>query len=421
VRPEIIKSNAPAPLANYSEAYRVGHLVFTAGQVANDYVTGIPDEARVDPRFPYYGSEIKRQTRYIMENMKRTLAAAGSTLANVVKAQVFMMDMRDFADFDEVWTGYFGDAPPPRTTVGTTGLLGSGPKQRIEIELIAHTDDVDHEVIISGNPRPIANYSEAACVGNLVFTAGQLANDFDSGVPAEARVNPSFPYYGSDIKLQTRFILESYERTLAAADSALGNVVKAQVFLRNLADFNEFDEVWKEYFGDYVPPRTTIATTDLLGSGPDQLVEIDLTAHTNGTAKRVINSANPRPLEHYSEAVVVDGLAFAAGQVASDFTTGVAPEARRNGAFPYYGSDIKLQTSYILDNLTRTFEGAGSSLHQSFKAQVFLTDLTQFSGFDEVWRAKFGDRLPARTTVGTTGLLVKDTLVEVDLIAAVDD
>ena len=92
-------------------------------------------------------------------------------------------------------------------------------------------------------------------------------------------------------------------------------------------------------------------------------------------------------------------------------------EARKHPNFPFYGSDIKLQTDYILKNLVKTFKAAGTSLDNVFKAQVFLMDLNDFAGFDEVWRTYFKSP-PPRTTVGTTGLLVKDTLVEIDLIAA---
>jgi enamine deaminase RidA (YjgF/YER057c/UK114 family) len=106
---------------------------------------------------------------------------------------------------------------------------------------------------------------------------------------------------------------------------------------------------------------------------------------------------------------------FAAGQIASDYKTGVPEQARRHPNFPYYSSDIKLQTRYILDNLKQTFAAAGSSLERVVKAQVFLTDLNNFHAFDEVWKEYFTTP-PPRTTVGTTGLLVKDTLVEIDLI-----
>jgi len=128
-----------------------------------------------------------------------------------------------------------------------------------------------------------------------------------------------------------------------------------------------------------------------------------------------IKSSVPRPLANYTEAFQAGDLVFAAGQLATDFKTGVPPAARTHPNFPYYGSDIKLQTAFILDNLARTFAAAGSSFDDVVKAQVFLTDLNDFNGFDEVWKDRFR-RPPPRTTIGTTGLLVKDARVEIDLI-----
>jgi len=62
-------------------------------------------------------------------------------------------------------------------------------------------------VVKSGAPRPLANYNEAFVVGDLVFAAGQLASDFKEGIPAQARTSENFPYYGSNIELQTAYIL----------------------------------------------------------------------------------------------------------------------------------------------------------------------------------------------------------------------
>ena len=134
-----------------------------------------------------------------------------------------------------------------------------------------------------------------------------------------------------------------------------------------------------------------------------------------GVSIRIIKSGAPRPLANYSEAVVTGDLVFAAGQLASDFKTGVSAEARRHPSFPYYGSDIELQAEYVLTNLAKTFRAAGSSLDHVVKAQVFLTDLNLFHGLDSVWKRHFKTP-PPRTTIGCTGLLVKDTLVEIDLI-----
>jgi enamine deaminase RidA (YjgF/YER057c/UK114 family) len=97
MKPELVQSSAPRPMANYSEAFKVGNLVFAAGQLASDFETGVPSEASINKAFPFYGSEIKQQTRYILDNLRATFEAAGSSLENIVKAQVFMTDMRSIS------------------------------------------------------------------------------------------------------------------------------------------------------------------------------------------------------------------------------------------------------------------------------------------------------------------------------------
>jgi reactive intermediate/imine deaminase len=409
---QVIKSDVPQPLANYSEASLASGLVFAAGQLASDFKTGVPQEARKHPNFPFYGSDIKLQTDYILKNMARTFKAAGTSLDNVIKAQVFLMDLNDFNGFDEVWKQHF-KVPPPRTTIGTTGLLVKDTL--VEIDLIATLPDKPGKVIKSAAPKPLANYSEAMQAGDLIFAAGQLASDFKTGVPATARRGENFPFYGSDIQLQTEFVLENLKKTFEAAGSSLDHVVKAQVFMTNLNDFAGFDQVWKRYF-KVPPPRTTVGTSGLLVR--ETLVEIDLIGYVprSGIKHEVIKSGAPRPLANYSEAFTLGDFVFAAGQIASDYKTGVPTEARKHPNFPFYGSDIKLQATYILNNLKQTFEAAGSSIDNVVKAQVFLTDLKNFAAFDEVWK-EFFKVPPPRTTVGTTGLLVKDALVEIDLIA----
>jgi len=404
----------PRPLANYTPAARAGHLVFAAGQLASDFNEGVAAEARIDPAFPYYGSAIKKQTRYVLENLAQTFNAAGTSLSHVVKAQVFQTDLANFSGFDEVWQEFF-PAPPPRTTIGTTGLLVPGTL--VEIDLIATVPTVAGRAIQSDAPRPLANYSEALVVGDLVFAACQLASDFKTGVPREARRDPAFPYYGSDIKRQTRYVLENLARTFKSAGTSLDRVVKAQVFHTDLNNFFAFDEVWREFF-PMPPPRTTVGTTGLLVK--DTLVEIDLIAALPSARVQQVSVPDiPAPLAHYTPATRVGDFVFAAGQIASDYAAGVPRTARVDPAFPYYGSDIKRQTRYVLENLAKTLNAAGTSLDQVVKAQVFHTDLANFGGFDEVWKEFFATP-PPRTTVGTTGLLVPGTQVEIDLIAAID-
>jgi enamine deaminase RidA (YjgF/YER057c/UK114 family) len=403
----------PLPPAPESPAVRAGNLVFAAGRIASDDRTGIAEEARIDPAFPYYGSSIKKQTRYILKQLAATFEAAGTSLAHAVKAHVFHTDLRNFDAFDEVWREFFPKDPPCRATVGIAGV--PVPGCLVAIELTATTPATPAKVFTSAAPRAPVNYSEVMAAGDLVFAAGQMASDYKTGVPAEAKVDPAFPYYGSDIKRQTRYILNNFATTFAAAGTSLDHAVKAHVYLKDLHDFNGFDEVWKEFFKS-PPPRTTVGVPDLLVR--DALIEIDLIAAKPSAAREIIDVPDiPKPLANYAAGLRVGNLVFAAGALATDFRTAVAPEARIDPAFPYYGSAIKRQTRYILENLAKTFKAAGSSLDRAVKAQVFLTDLADFNGFDEVWRSFFPVP-PPRTVLQTTGLLIKDNLIEIDLIAA---
>jgi enamine deaminase RidA (YjgF/YER057c/UK114 family) len=403
----------PLPPALETPAVRAGNLVFAAGQMASDDRTGVAAEARIDPAFPYYGSSIKKQTRYILKQLAATFEAAGTSLEHAVKAHVFHTDLRNFDAFDEAWREFFANDPPCRATVGIAGV--PAPGCLVAIELTATTPATPAKVFTSAAPRAPVNYSEVMAAGDLVFAAGQMASDYKTGVPAEAKVDPAFPYYGSDIKLQTRYILNNFATTFAAAGTSLDHVIKAHVYLKDLHNFNGFDEVWKEFFKS-PPPRTTVGVPDLLVR--DALIEIDLIAAKPSATREVIEVPDiPKPLANYAPALRVGNLVFAAGALATDFRTGVAPEARIDPAFPYYGSAIKRETRYILDNLVKTFKAAGTSLDRVVKAQVFLTDLADFNGFDEVWRAFFPVP-PPRTVLQTTGLLIKDNLIEIDLIAA---
>src|SRR5256885_702903 len=408
---EVLKGSAtPSPMAHYCQGVRVGDIVYAAGQIASDYQTGVPPEARQDPAFPYYGSTIQKQARYILNNLRSVFQAAGCDLKDVVKSQVFLTDLNDFYYFDQVWKEFF-PSPPPRTTVQVTGLLVPGCK--VEIDLWGVRPAVKREVVRGAKtPSPMAHYCQGILCGDTLYAAGQIASDYKTGVPPEARQHPAFPYYGSDIQKQSRYILENLRSVFQAAGCDLKDTVKSQVFLTDLDDFHYFDQVWKEFFPS-PPPRTTVQVSGLLV--PGCRVEIDLIA-VRPSVKRseVTGPDTPKPMAHYCQGVLAGDTLYAAGQIASDYKTGVPPEARQDPAFPYYGSDIQKQTRYILNNLRSVFQAAGCDLEDTVKSQVFITDLNDFHHFDQVWKELFPSP-PPRTTVQVSGLLVPGCRVEIDL------
>jgi enamine deaminase RidA (YjgF/YER057c/UK114 family) len=225
--------------------------MYAAGQIASDYRTGVPT-----------GSDLRKQTRYVLDNIRGVLRAAGCDLEDVVKSQVFVTDLNNLLSFDEAWKEFF-PSPPPRTTMQVSGLLVPGC--RIEIDVTAVLPGVARRGINPG----------AFLAGETLYAAGQIAADSRGRVAPAARQDPAFPYYGSDIQKQTRYVLGNLRSVFQAAGCDLKDVVKSQVFLTDLQDFYYFDQVWKEFFPS-PPPRTTVQVSGLLV--PGCRVEIDLTA-----------------------------------------------------------------------------------------------------------------------------------------------
>src|SRR3982074_352185 len=113
-------------------------------------------------------------------------------------------------------------------------------------------------------PAPVGPYSQAIIAGDLVFCAGQLALDAQTGQLVA----------GDDIRAQTRRVLDNLAAVLVSADSSLDRVTKTTVFLADLADFQAMNEVYAEGFGTHKPPRTTVGPP-LLGG---RRVEIECIA-----------------------------------------------------------------------------------------------------------------------------------------------
>jgi 2-iminobutanoate/2-iminopropanoate deaminase len=113
-------------------------------------------------------------------------------------------------------------------------------------------------------PKAIGPYEQAIRVGDFVYTAGQIPIDPKTGTLVEGGISD-----------QTRQVLENLKAVLEAAGSSLERVVKATVFLKNMADFAAMNEVYTQYLGDAKPARSTVAVAELPRGA---LVEIDFVA-----------------------------------------------------------------------------------------------------------------------------------------------
>lgn len=104
---EIISTpDAPQAIGPYSQAVKIGPLIFVSGQIALDPVTGLKITGGVH-----------KETERVLENLRAVLAEAGATMDNVVKVTVYLKDLEDFKFMNECYQRYFPENPPARSTV----------------------------------------------------------------------------------------------------------------------------------------------------------------------------------------------------------------------------------------------------------------------------------------------------------------
>ena len=125
---------APTPLGNYSHAAVYGDLVFLAGIAGRDPKTNQVPGLKLDSDGKKLGYDIRAETRETMENIKMILESSGSSLERVVDVNVYLLDMKDFGGYNEVYSEYFPKHFPARTTVAVSGLPGN---ISIEMKVVA--------------------------------------------------------------------------------------------------------------------------------------------------------------------------------------------------------------------------------------------------------------------------------------------
>jgi len=123
VKETVSTESAPGAIGPYSQAIKAGGMVFCSGQIPIDPQTG-----------EFVSDVVSEQTEQVLKNLSEVLKAAGTSLDNVVKTTVFLADMNDFVEMNEVYSRFFADNKPARATVQAARLPRDA---RVEIDCIA--------------------------------------------------------------------------------------------------------------------------------------------------------------------------------------------------------------------------------------------------------------------------------------------
>jgi 2-iminobutanoate/2-iminopropanoate deaminase len=231
-------NHAPKAIGPYSQATQTGagSLLFVSGQVPVDPASG-----------ELVQGDIAAQTERVMENLKAVLASAGASFSDVLKTNVYMVDLvGDGTKMNETYGRYFQNSFPARATVQMAAL----PKgARIEIECIAV---VRGGVQSAQAPKALGAYSEAAGAGSFLFVSGQIPVDPATGHTVLG-----------DAGAQTERVMQNLKAVLDAAGASFDKVVKTTIFVADLADAAKVNEAYGRYFTKSLPARATVQVSAL--------------------------------------------------------------------------------------------------------------------------------------------------------------
>jgi enamine deaminase RidA (YjgF/YER057c/UK114 family) len=262
--------------SGYSPALSAGDFRFVPGQTAEALRE---EDAPIDPEARrahglWKGTPIKLETDFIIRRkLKPTLEAVNAGLETVVKAQVYLRDREDIPGFREVWARHF--PIEPATTIIATETPGFiMPESRIEINTIALAKDGETAKRVIAPIPPLFQGSSAAIrAGDFLFISGLMAMR-DGSMVAEAKLDPTQPFFAIPIKAELREILAQAETICRAAGTSLKNAVRIQQFHIDLADLPATLEVWSEATGGMALPISPVEVPWL--PVPDARLQLDL-------------------------------------------------------------------------------------------------------------------------------------------------
>ena len=222
-----------------------GDYVFVAGQMPNnEAMTALEPAAYRAPNAVWNGTDIRLQSEFIIAGrLKPALEAGGSSLANAIKAQVYLTDINDLPEFMDVWNAHFAANPCALTVVATKGLALL--ESKIEINIFGVRDGAKiRKEIIEHKPSQAMRLGPAAVrAGEFLCLSALYAADENGALPGA----PSgLRYLGAPVQHQMRAVLDAADAIARAAGSSLANVVRAHHFVGDLNLAYPALQVWNE-------------------------------------------------------------------------------------------------------------------------------------------------------------------------------
>ncbi|GLO59832.1 reactive intermediate/imine deaminase [Vibrio sp. MACH09] len=387
--------------------------------VAFSHYNNISAQLPVDPKTnEIVAGGIKEQADQCLRNIKAIVESIDHVMDDVVKINVFAKNISDIEAINEVYSTFFQEYLPTRTTVAVAALPLTGALVQMDA-LISNGEGTAPQ-----DPCPlvkVAKNSDNAPTGLYTQT---VAFSHYNNISAQLPVEPnSDTIVAGGVKEQTKQCLRNIKSILESIDVPFDDIVKINVYLDDLSNLDAVNEVYSTFFPDsaiartvaYVPARTIIAAEALpMGAS----VQIDaVVSHGDGTPPQEIedrhgivikaNNTDKAPLNAlHTQTVAFSHYNHIAGQLPID--------AESNQVVSIA---INEQARQCLSNIKAIVESIGHVMDDIVKVNIQLKNIDDLEAVNDVYASFFEGELPARTVVGVSAIAM-DALVQIDAVVS---
>ena len=325
--PKPVFPPGPKPIGPYSPGLLAGGMMYVSGQGARDAANKLPPT-------------VDAQIRQCLDNVKGVLAGGKLTLENVVSANVYLTDIKNYDTLNKIWAEYFPKNPPTRTVIGVTQMPAGTP---VEVAVTAVTDLRRKKIVTLPNAKVTEPISAAINIGDRVFLSGGLGRDLTGSVPKATSA-------------QVKLVVDAAEAALKSQGLEMRNMVYTNIYVDPAMPLNELAQV----LDDAIPDETarTIIQTNALPFG----AHIQITGIASKDHKRMGGHC----------ATVAETL-YCSGRVGT--------------------------TRHVLETLKEDLQVGGVGMDHAVAANVYLDDIGDFNGMNAAYGTFFGKFPPTRTTV----------------------
>jgi reactive intermediate/imine deaminase len=401
--------NAPKSIGPYSQTVAFSHYNNLSAQLPIDPKSG----KLVD-------GGVKEQAKQCFKNIDAVLYSINHVMSDVIRVTIFVKNVKDIDEVEEVYKESFPTYVPTKTTVVVAAL----PMDAL----------VQIEVLISNGEGTIPNAPQA---GDLIKLINDTVNAPTSTLSAQT---VSFSHYNNisaqlpidprtgrliagGVKEQAGQCLKNIKAILESIDVPFDDIVKINIFLKNLSDIDAVNEIYTTFFPDsaiaravaYLPARTTVAVKAL---PMDALVQIEaVVSHGDGTPPQVIEDRHGLIIEANNtdnapkNSLSTQTVAFSH----YNHLSAQLPIDPKSGKLVVGG--VKEQAGQCLKNIKAIVESIDHAMDDVVKVNIFLKNIADIAAVDDVYTTFFPSGIPARRTVGVTALL-NDALIQIDVVLA---